>query len=417
MEIRDTSYSAMDMLNKLGWVKYFKPALKGQFYFMPRGVMVFNLVAQFLKNWVIKELDSLEIKTPILYDWNDPAIQAESSCFKDRIFQCEYYGKNNVLRPGGDYGVMSLLSDKILHEGHLPISLFELAISFRKSHTRELLGLVRGQVFNLLDHHSFNANDEQAWDNYISIISSQAKLGDFFNCDWDINIQIEKSFLKKYEYKLFYIEKILKKKINVIKLKERTNYWSMQHHFLDKRDNLTFSDGQYDLINAKNYNIRYLCKNRISKNYPIICHGSFDSVERWIYKLVYNALSSNGYEFPIWLSPIQIRFITKDPLIIKAAEEFKKNPLLYPVRVDIDSSNKGKLSKIKNSFKEWIPFTIIFPESFTSFNSSKITVYRLNGIKEDCYIKKILELIQDKEAPLSRSLIDLQSIINKPSLR
>jgi len=404
------SSTVMDTLSKIGWVKYFNPAIKGQFYFLPRGTIVFNLMADFLKKWVSKELNAMEIRTPIIYDFNDASIQAESSQFSDRTFQLEVHDKTGILKPGGDYGVMSMLAkQKLLHENHLPIALFELVQSFRKNQSRELTGLLRAHTFTLLDSHFYLANEEAAWECYANIILAQAKLADFFKFKWNLSLDIQSSFLESNLNPL----NNLKAKIGNIPIRtieQATNYWTMQHYFVDTRDDIGFCDGQFDLINAKNYDITYLSKTGNQRFHPVICHASFGSVERWIYKLTHNAISSQGYTFPLWLSPTHIRFISCDEKSITDQITMAKH---RGIRTEIDVRNKSLNDKIKSSLAEWIPFTVMMNN-----NSDEINVIDLNGNRTQSTLSILLDYIEEKLTHVNQKYyLDLQSIINSPILR
>lgn len=406
----------MKQMEFLGWVKSFDPAIKGQYYFLPKGTLVFNHLADLLKNWVKKELHALEIRTPVLYDWFDNRIQAESALFEDRVFKSVLDTKKTaVLRPGGDYGVLSLFSKQHIAENHLPISLFELASSFRKCQSRELGGLLKARSFTLLDYHALTANSEQAWEMYIGIILAQAKLGDFFNFSWQLHLQIEKNFLMRYEKKIKKLEDVIQKPLELNILEKKSNYWTMQHHFMDRHDDISFSDGQYDETNAENYDIQY--SRGKEKIRPIICHGAFDSVERWLFKLVSRGMSSQGNNFPIWLLPIHLRLIPYSHKTQMAAEIIKSRAILYGIQSDIDFREKSIAARVNQSHQDWVPFTLTFPNDFESIDTSPLYLCTMDNIKKSDYMHGLLAHIQSKLNAFSHPVSDLDSLIKKPCLR
>lgn len=403
----------MKQLDKLGWVKCFSPAIKGQYYFSPRGTRVFNLMANFLKNWVQKELNSLEIRTPMLYDWFDPSIQAESSAFYERVFQSVIESKTGVWRPGGDYGVMSLLANRMLSEKHLPVSLFELATSFRKAQSRELSGLLKARAFTLLDHHTFSTHSDKAWENYTSIIFSQMKLANFFELSWTLHLQVEKTFLVENTSLIQGLEKKLNTEIHLIELEQRTNYWTLQHHFMDTKDNIGFSDGQYDEVNAKNYGIQYVSSDGKSKHFPIICHGSFDSVERWIFKLVNRAIVSQGKNFPCWLSPVHARLIPSNEPTLAIAEEIKHKGTQYGIMIEIDYRKKSVFSRIEQALHEWVPFIVTFQAS----GKLDLMVLTLDENQALYSMDSLFDVILKQLKPLNFLTTSLDEVIGKPCLQ
>jgi threonyl-tRNA synthetase len=402
----------MSRLEQLGWVKSFPIAHKGQYYFTPRGTHVFNKMVNFLKSWVQKELNSLEIRTPLLYDWLDSSIQAESSTFSERVFQSNVDHKIGVWRPGGDFGVMSFMSKRALSQNHLPIALFELATSFRKAQSRELSGLLKARCFTLLDHHTFAENSEKAWDAYCSIIFAQAKLADFFKLSYCLHLQIERHFLIQQAERIQTLKNQLN--IKIIVLEQQTNYWRIQHHFIDTDDGIAFSDGQYDEINAKNYAIQYTESDGKSKQFPIICHGSFDSVERWIFKWVNHAMRSDGYAFPLWLSPLHIRLIPYDEKTFQLAQIIHTTARDKGIMVEIDMRKKSVEQRKKLAFSDWVPFIVCFD----AFKADALLITRLNG---ESYSQSLATLLEEIHGLLMLAhdsfLPTLDDVIRKPILK
>lgn len=400
----------MDTLNNLGWVKYFSPATKGQFYFMPRGTIVFNIMADFLKNWVKQELNALEIRTPMIYDFNDESIQAESAQFADRVFQTEINDKMGVLKPGGDYGVMSLLSrQKLLHENHLPIALFELVSSFRKNQSRELAGLLRAHTFTLLDSHFYVANQTEAWNQYTAIILAQAKLADYFNFKWELSLDIQTEFHDINIDALNKLRENIRNGISIKKLDVLSNYWTMQHYFVDTRNQIGFSDGQFDLVNAKNYYITYLSKDGKNHIHPVICHASFGSVERWIYTLVNNAIASKGHDFPLWLTPAHVRIVNPNINLGSLIIDAQRRGII----IETDARNKKPAVKIQCAQAEWVPYTVIINDSIDN-----ITVIDLKGNHLTTSMNNLLDDIVSRlnKVPCAHST-NLSHILNVPVLR
>lgn len=393
MSLKHSPSVIMATLENLGWVKSNNISLKGQYYFLPRGTVVFHLIADLLKFWVQKELGAKEIKTPILYDWYNQSIQAESANFVDRVFHTEYGTRKCVLRPGGDYGVLSLVSSQNIYESNLPICLYEVATSFRKNQTRESMGLLRAQCFTLLDLHIFAKDIAQGWDTYSSIVLAQAKLGNLFNLNWQLTIEIEDAFLNEHSLNIASLEKKIGKTIKIVRMKGRKNYWHAQHQFTDNDDGIGFSDGQYDLINAENYNIQFKKSNTPEKGYPIICHGSFDSIERWMYKFVSRAIADNGYSFPVWLCPIHIRMLCQDEAQVSLIREQLEVYIERGIRIEVDMTNKSISKRIQKSLNEWVPFTVILPKDFTNFDLNYIKVVYLNKVQEELFLQEVCEKI------------------------
>jgi threonyl-tRNA synthetase len=95
-----------------------------------------------------------------------------------------------------------------------------------------------------------------------------------------------------------------------------------------------------------------------------------------------------GYKpmLPLWLSPIQIRFIpvSRDyvPTCDKLIDNLNKKSTFIKIRADIDDREESVGRKIRDAEKEWTPIIIVIGEKESTHNTF-IPRFRDSTIGED----------------------------------
>ena len=69
-----------------------------------------------------------------------------------------------------------------------------------------------------------------------------------------------------------------------------------------------------------------------------------------------------GGKFPVWLAPTQVRVIPVSQDYLGAADKAAAEIEAAKIRVDVDNRDESVSKKIRDSEKEWIPYTIVIGE-------------------------------------------------------
>ena len=104
-----------------------------------------------------------------------------------------------------------------------------------------------------------------------------------------------------------------------------------------------------------------------NKRNPIILHNSpSGAIERVIYALLENAASNSKHgkkpSLPLWLSPTQARIIPVNPEFDSHAQDLAKKLTSDLVRADIDDRDESMGRRVRESEKEWVPYTLVIGE-------------------------------------------------------
>jgi threonyl-tRNA synthetase len=169
---------------------------------------------------------------------------------------------------------------------------------------------------------------------------------------------------------------------------------------------------QIDVENADTYDISYTDEDGTKKR-PYILHESISgAIERIIYALLEQEyMKKDGKpEFPLWLSPTQVRII---PITEKQKEycfDLLKEIEEANIRVDIDDTNESLGKRIRNAEKEWIPYTIVIGEK--EMEEKILAVNIRNEEKKNMKSKELIEEIKEKIKDRSFMILNMNKQIS-----
>jgi threonyl-tRNA synthetase len=123
---------------------------------------------------------------------------------------------------------------------------------------------------------------------------------------------------------------------------------------------------QIDVENSERFDIKYV-DSEGEEVYPLMMHCSLSgSTERVIYGIIEDQLkrSQKGEkpQFPLWLSPSQIRILPVSKDIQDYALQISKELEQHHIRVEIDDRDLSLGKKIRAAEKLWTPIIIVVGE-------------------------------------------------------
>lgn len=412
------------LMKKLELVDYEPASDPGNLRYLPKGRLIKSSIEDYVTK-KIKEYGAMEVETPIMYDFEHPALKDYLNRFPARQYKIQTPNKKVFLRFSACFGQFLLAKDMVLSYKNLPLKLYELTkYSFRVEQRGELAGLRRLRAFTMPDCHAFCKDMEQAKEEIKKRFEIAIDMQEKFGIEKDyleLAIRVTKDFYENNE-------EFIKSFIKMWGKPALLEMWDKQFFYFVFKYELNFIDAlekaaalttdQIDIENAKRYGIQFIDSDG-SKKYPIILHLSpSGAVERVIYAILEKAYIEKNENkiptFPLWLAPTQVRICCVSNLFLKDAEilakEFEKNN----IRVDIDDRSITISKKIREAEMEWIPITIVFGEKERNDYRNKLTVrMRLkerNLIKEMTlqdvirYIKENIEDFPSKQLPLDKFL-------------
>jgi threonyl-tRNA synthetase len=341
----------------------------GNLRYYPRGKLIKSLAENLVTNYVI-DYGAMEVETPIMYDYEHPALKSYLQRFPARQYTVLSGEDRYFLRFSACFGQFLIAKDALITYKNLPLRLYELTrYSFRREKHGELVGLRRLRAFTMPDMHTFVPDIEKAKEEFLRQFKlSISVLKDFgldLN-DYEVAVRFTSDFYRENENFIKDLGSFVKKPILVQFWEEKFFYFVLkfEFNFVDNtKKAAALSTVQIDVDNAKRFNITYINENG-NREYPLILHCSpSGAIERVIYAMLEKAefMKKEGKKpvFPFWISPIQVRIIPVSEKHLEKAIEIGKNFEKEGIRVDVDDREITMQKKVREAEMEWIPYIVV----------------------------------------------------------
>jgi threonyl-tRNA synthetase len=398
------------LMKKLEIADYEEGSDPGNLRWYPKGRLIKSLLENFVTQKVI-EYGGMEVETPIMYDFQHPALANYLNRFPARQYIVKSEDKELFLRFSACFGQFLMSKDAQISYKNLPFKIYELTrYSFRREKSGEVVGLKRLRAFTMPDVHAFCKDMKQAMDEFIirfKLCMEVLKEIGLEKEDYELAIRFTKEFYEKNKKFVLSLVKLFGRPVLVEIWPERFFYFVLKWEF-NFVDNLNkaaaLSTDQIDIENAERYGITYTDKNG-KKKYPIILHCSpSGAIERCIYALLEKAYSEQQEgkipKLPLWLSPTQVRIIPVSNKFLKESEKIASELEKNYIRVDIDDREETVSKKIREAEIEWVPIICVIGSKEVK---EKIITARIRERKEvkEVKLEKLIEMIKEeiKEKP------------------
>ncbi|MDD5022691.1 MAG: threonine--tRNA ligase [Candidatus ainarchaeum sp.] len=359
------------LMRKLELVDYEPASDPGNLRYYPKGRFIKSQIERYVTQ-IVKENGGMEIETPIMYDFEHPALKSYLNRFPARQYSIETPNKKVFLRFAACFGGFIMAHDANISYKQLPLWIYELTkYSFRVEQRGELTGLRRLRTFTMPDCHAFCSDEEQAKSEVLRRFEMSRELQKNMGLepkeDLELAIRATKEF---YEKNKKFIHDLVKNwgKPALLEMWEEQFFYFVFKYELNFVDNLgkcsALTTDQIDIENAKRYGIEYVDEKGEKKN-PLTLHLSpSGAVERIIYALLEKAALQQKQgkipSLPLWLSPTQIRLVpVSNEKHLEYCKELAKKLSKENIRVDIDDREEGVGKKIRTAGQDWTPYIIV----------------------------------------------------------
>jgi len=373
----------------------------GNMRWMPKGVLMKRLLEKAINDLSVG-YGAMQVETPIMYDYEHPALKSYLNRFPARQYIVKSDEKDFFLRFSACFGQFLFAHDLTISYKNLPLRFYEITHSFRREQSGELTGLKRLRAFTMPDMHVLCADLKQARDEF----EKQYALCLEWNLDAGIPIQATFRSQRDFfdENKAWYVRMVEKigKPVLFELYNERYAYFvtKFEFNFIDNALKASgLSTVQIDVENAERFDISYT-DEKGEKRRPLITHTSIPgAIERVVYAILENEAFKKKQgkmpSFPLWLSPTQIRIVPIADKHHAYCEKLLGDLDERNVRVDFDDRSESMQKKIKLAEEEWIPFIIVVGDKEEA--TGKLAVRIRGGGQAQMTAKELAALIE-KEA-------------------
>ncbi len=374
----------------------------GFIFFHPKGVIVINILEEFIR----KELQKLgykEIMTPLILSKHLWEQSGHWDHYKENMYFTQVEGKEFAVKPMNCPGAVLIFKEKLYSYRDLPIRLEEFGIDHRHELSGVLSGLFRVRAFTQDDAHIF-CTEEQVQQEVTQLIELVDFVYSTFNFPYHIELSTRpEKFAGRIE-NWDKAEKALEGALKSRKIKYKLNQG--EGAFYGPKIDFHIRDCigrtwqcatiQVDFSMPEKFDLKYVAEDG-QKYRPVMIHRAiYGSIERFFGILIEHYAG----KFPLWLAPIQARILTvADRFNLyaqKVKEELEKNNL----RVELDTRTESVEYKVRDAQLQKIPLILTVGEK--EEKNGTIAVRTLDGnvkfgVKVPDLIKKINENVEKKK--------------------
>ena len=355
------------LMREMELVDYEPGSDPGNFRWYPKGQLVKRLLETHVSD-LVAEAGGMRVETPIMYDYEHPALSKYLNRFPARQYILKSEDKEFFLRFAACFGQYLIGHDMTISHKHLPIRLYELThYSFRREQRGELSGLRRLRTFTMPDMHTLTGDVDAAKEEFTRQFRLSMQWMNDLGVPYEAGVRFVRSFFDENRAFAVNLAKILGRPMLVEIWDERFFYFVTKFEFnvLDTQGKAAaLSTVQIDVENGERFDINYVDETG-QKRHPLILHTSISgSIDRNVYALLENEArkmqAGQKATLPFWLSPTQVRLIavndTHRDACVKMAEELTRAGF----RADVDDRGEGVGRKIRDAETEWVPFVMTF---------------------------------------------------------
>lgn len=415
------------LMKRLELVNYEDASDPGNFRFMPKGRLLKSLLEEFVTSETIK-YGALEVETPIMYDYEHPALKNYLNRFPARQYTIVTPNKRVFLRFSACFGQFIMAHDANISYRNLPLPLYELTkYSYRVEQRGELAGLRRLRTFTMPDCHCLVKDFEQAKEQLQIRFDLATKVMKGFGLsikdDLEFAIRVTQEF---YDEHKDFVHTMVKKwgRPAMVEIWDKRFFYFVfkyEFNFIDALDKAaTLTTDQIDIENAERFDIKYIDADN-KKKHPLILHLSpSGAIERVIYALLEKAQMEQdaGREptLPMWLSHTQVRLCTVNDSFNQWAEEVANELTQANIRVDIDDRSETIAKKVHDAETEWIPLIVVLGQKEKDSGTFPVRFRGEKGRIKQMPIKELIDHVHNLTREFSYKPLSLPRLLTKRPL-
>ncbi|TKJ17673.1 threonine--tRNA ligase [Candidatus Woesearchaeota archaeon B3_Woes] len=368
----------------------------GMPFFHDKGTFIFNTLIDFMRNEMNRK-GYEENRTPIILNKELWLKSGHWDHYKENMYFTKIDTTDYAVKPMNCPGNLLIYKTKVHSYRDLPLKAGEFGLVHRHELSGVLAGLFRVRAFTQDDAHVF-CEENQLKDSIIELI----ELCDYtyktfgFTYEVELSTRPEKAMGSKEIWDK--AEKFLKQALNAKKIKYKIN--EGEGAFYGPKIDFHLKDCigrkwqcgtiQVDFSMPEKFDLTYEGKDGKS-HHPVMVHRAiYGSLERFLGILI----EHYGGNFPLWLSPIQVRILTVADRFNSYADKVSKEMKDSGLRVEVDKRAESISKKVREAQLSKINYILVVGEK--EVKDKTITVRTRDNVvhgaqKVDSFIKKLLE--------------------------
>jgi threonyl-tRNA synthetase len=293
----------------------------------------------------------------------------------------------------------------------LPIRIAEIAKLYRYEASGNLSGLVRVRSFCLADSHIICADTKQAQEEVASVLNLIEEVAGTFGLKKGEDFWYRLSLGDRKDDKKYYkddaawdeAEQVLRGVLQNqgVKFTEAENEAAFYGPKIDIQmkdvrgiENTAFTV-QYDFVMPKRFNLVYTASDGTEKQATVVHRSSIGAIERVMAFII----EKYKGDFPLWLSPTQVKVIPVRVNHNEYAEKINKMLIEEGIRSEVDIEDQNLGTKVRSAKTNKIPYWIVLGDK--EVEAGKVTLEsrdagQLGQITPEELITKLKSEIKNK---------------------
>ncbi|MFX1606445.1 MAG: threonine--tRNA ligase [Promethearchaeota archaeon] len=411
----------IELMKQLELVDYEPGSDAGNFRWPPRGLTLKKAIEERVTAEMV-DYGAHVLQTPLIYDYQHPSLKSYLQRFPSRQYVVKSGEHEYFARFSACFGQFLLISQATVSYKQLPLKLFEIAPSYRREQSGELAGMRRLRAFTMPDIHEIVADEEMAKEAVLRQMEFIEKLHIELEVSYEVSFRILKGF---YERNMDFMQKVVDrvgKPVLIEVFDERYAYFIFKGEWnvVDAQKKAgCLGTVQIDVENGERFNITYVDEDGKEKH-PLILHTSpSGAVERILYGVLEQAHkdAKNGKvpHLPLWMTPVQVRFVPVDDSYIDYCIELGKTLDKTGIRYEIDDRSQTVAKKVRSAEKLWIPYIVVIGEKEKT--SGKLSIRR-RELKDqvEMTVDDLSKEVEEKTKFAPRQRLLLPSLVTKQAI-
>ncbi|MDB5254532.1 MAG: threonyl-tRNA synthetase [Parcubacteria group bacterium] len=381
---------------------------KGLPIWLPKG----NIIKEELENWA-KETELKwgyqRVTTPIITKENLFYTSGHLPLYADSMYApLVIEGENYYIKPMNCPFHHKTFAARPKSYRDLPVRFAEYGWCHRYEDSGSLFGLMRVRGMQMNDAHIY-VQKENAVEEFVNVI----KLHEYYykilgieNYSMELALRDPKKMDKYHgneedwkDAERMTIEAMEKSGVPYTIVHEGAAFYGPKMDFQIHSSigrAFTASTNQLDLFMGRQFGLEYTDKDGQKKTPAVIHRAPLGTHERFIGFLIEHF----GGNFPLWLSPVQVKVLPIGESQEAYAKEITQKLLEENIRVELDISNESLGKKIRNAKTEKIPYMLVLGDKEVSDKTVTLESRdngNLGALSIEDLISKLKEEIKHKQ--------------------
>lgn len=329
-----------------------KEEAPGMPFIHPKGMIIWQQLLHYIRE-CLDRCGYVEIKTPTLMTRELWELSGHWSNYRQNMFTSQIEERDFAIKPMNCPGGMLYYRTHTHSYRELPLRVAEIGNVHRYEPSGSLSGLFRVRSFHQDDAHIFmKPSDIQS--EILAVLNLADEIYSTFGLTYrlELSTKPEKNTIgsdEEWEIATAGLKGALDQTGRAYRINEGDGAFygpKIDFHIHDAI-NRTWQCGtiQLDMALPEKFELEYTAQDG-SRQRPVMIHRAiFGSVERFMGILIEHFSG----RFPLWLSPLQVRFITVADRHEPFAAELAKKVKQAGFHVDVDASSESVSKKVRNA--------------------------------------------------------------------